>query len=158
MRESAHEERTVISSRIGYVLCLVPAVLFVAGCGSGDSPVPPDETYDPSNVVGKIDTSLPADQQARQEAINKVFLEIHNGTSFEQLSQFLPDAILQESGEQFMEGKFYLTRWEFKGAPSGNDVPVTVYLSTDDRGEDEAPVDRVYTVTGSRGRWQIKRK
>ena len=134
------------------------SLLLVAVLGCGEPTVPPDEAYDPEEMQGTVDTSLPPALQAKQEAILEVFDALQRGVPIDMLSEEVSGISFQESAESFFEDTIRLERWEFSAQPVGNDVPVVVYLAEDDAGEDLRQQDRVYTVLGAPGRFTIRRK
>ena len=139
-------------------LPLGPSLLLVAVLGCGEPTVSPDEAYDPEELQGTVDTTLPPDLQARQEAILELFDALQRGVPIDTLDQEISGISFQESEESFFEDTIRLERWEFSGKPSGNDVPVTLFLAKDDAGEDLLEQERVYTVAGAPGRFTIRRK
>lgn len=129
------------------------AVLTVVGCGGGND-VATDHPYTPEDNVGKVDTSLPPDLQARQRAIKQILDGLMNmETDFEHFENYTPNIRFTESEESF--GVMY--GWKFNGKPSGTDVPVTIFLGEDDEMKPTDPSDRVYSVTGN-GTYTITRK
>lgn len=134
------------------------SLLVVAALGCGEPTVSPDEAYDPEELQGTVDTTLPPALQARQEAIFELFDALQRGVPIDTLDQEISGISFQESEESFLEDTIRLERWEFSGKPLGNDVPVTLFLAKDDAGEDLLERERVYTVSGAPGRFTIRRK
>jgi hypothetical protein len=134
------------------------SLLLVAVLGCGEPTVSPDEAYDPEELQGTVDTTLPPDLQARQEAIFELFDALQRGVPIDMLDQEVSGISFQESEESFLGDTIRLERWEFSGKPSGSDVPVTLFLAKDDVGEDLLEQQRVYTVSGAPGRFSIRRK
>jgi hypothetical protein len=130
-------------------------LLLLLGCGTGSGPV---ETYKPHEYQGQVDTSLSPELQATQKVVKRVLDELQRGTGYESLPELHPDVRLSESREAFFDGAIGLARWNFDGPPSGNDVPVVLYLREDSPTNPERQVRRTYTVTGSAGQYTIARK
>lgn len=125
------------------------------GCG-GDQAAQP--VYDPTEYQGEVDTSLPPELQEKQEALKRVFDELQRRTGYDSLPDVLPDYRLTETRESFFGNTLALEKWDFNGRPSGNDVPVVVQLLEDTPEESLRKEERVYTVTGSMGKYVIQRK
>ena len=140
------------------LLSLSPVLLLLATAGCGEPTVPPEEAYAPEKLAGSVDTSLPKELQEKQRVIRKVLVTLQEAIDFDDLPGYHPDVRFTESLEGFLEGTINLARWDFNGRPTGDDVPLVVFLSEDTTGRNERRVERVYTVTGSPGRWTISRK
>jgi len=139
-------------------LPLGTSLFLVALLGCGEPTVSPDDAYDPESLQGTVDTTLPPALQARQEAVLELFDALQRGVPIDMLDQELSGIGFQESEESFLEGAIRLERWEFNGKPSGDEVPVTLFLAKDDAGEDLLQRQRVYLVSGATGRFTIRRK
>jgi hypothetical protein len=146
----------------GSLPCRLPAaagllLLFAAaGCG-GD----PERTETGLGAgVGEVDTSLPPAQQARQEVIRRILITLQEGTvKIEALSGALHDVRFDEPADSFYEGAIGLARWNFAGPPRGDNVQVVLMLrEPSSAGGGLRRVERVYTVSGSEGRWSVGRK
>jgi hypothetical protein len=139
-------------------LILTASLLTASGCG--EATIPPEDAYDPEEVAGKVDPGLPSGLQAKQEALRKVLAELQQGVEIEFLSDYLDDVRFMETSEGFLEGALDLERWDFNGKPTGNDVPVVLFLAKEnpDGTRREVRVERVYTVTGVPGGYFIRRK
>lgn len=136
-----------------------PSILMLAAAvGCGENEIPPEEAYTP--VSGDVDTSLPPDLQEKQQALKSILDALSvEGVDLDQLLDQNPNLRFNESSEEFYErGGINLDGWEFNGKPVGNDLPVVLYLNLDSTGRNKLKVERVYTVTGSRGRFTITRK
>ena len=138
------------------LLCLSFSAVAFLGCG--EPTVPPDEAYDPEKMQGTVDTTLPPELRAKQEAILEAFDALQRGVPIDMLAEEVSGIRFTESAESFFEDTIRLERWEFNGRPTGNDVPVVLYLAEDDAGENLRQRDRIYTVSGSPGRFTITRK
>jgi hypothetical protein len=120
-----------------------------AGCSRGQAAGPSD------TVNGKVDTSLPPEQQAKQEAVRKMFVGFQTGT-------LVPGVAIQGRSEQIFNEATRTTSWEFNGPPKGNEVPVVLHF--DDKagspGNPKAPkkLERVFLVTGGGDLFKIARK
>ncbi len=134
------------------------AVLSSMAVGCGESEVGPNEAYDPAQLQGTVDSSLPGPLQSKQQALGRILVSILEGIDIDALSGYHPDVQFRETTEEFLEGAINLARWDFNGSPTGDDVPVVLYLSADSSGRKERRVERVYTVTGSPERRTIQRK
>lgn len=135
-----------------------PSILLLAllvGCARRE--IPPEEAYVPQ--TGTVDPSLPAPLQAKQQALKSVLDALSiEGIDFDELASD-PKLEFQETAEEFLEeGAINLAGWDFNGKPAGNDLPVVLYLNLDSTGRNQRKVERVYTVTGSPGRFTISRK
>ena len=133
-------------------------VLLPMTVGCAEKAIPPEESYNPEEVQGTVDSSLPRAVQAKQEALQRILVSLHEGIEVDALSGYHSDLQFQETLDEFLEGTINLARWDFNGTPTDNDVPVVLYLSVDSSGGNERRVERVYTVTGSPGRLTIRRK
>ena len=134
------------------------AVLTALLVGCGEETVPPEQSYDPQQDSGEVDASLPQALQVKQRVLQGVLNELQTGTEVEFLRNYLPDVRFQETQEKFDEGTLGVARWDFGGKPTGNDVPVVLWLSLDSSGKNEKKVERIYSVGGSAGAYTIARK
>jgi hypothetical protein len=137
----------------------VMSLPLAAGCGGGAA----GEVYRPETFQGQVDTSLPQDLQAKQEALRRLLNGLQEGFGeAAALRIFLPDVDFRESFEQFFAGQKRLVRWDFHGVPQGNDVPVVLYFDDKDAGpasqETERREERVYSVAFSGRRATIARR
>lgn len=139
-------------------LSLASTLLLLTAVGCGEATVPPDKAYYPENLQGTVNKSLPRDLQEKQEAVAAVLGYLLEDGTFESLPEDVPEARFKESLEEFLEGTLNLARWDFDGDPTGDDVPVVLYFNKDSTGENQVEVKRVYTVSGSPGRYTIRRK
>ena len=140
------------------LLCISPVLLLAASIGCGQGEIPPEEAFAPEKLMGHVDESLPPELQAKQKVLKRILVSLEEGVDFDYLPEEHPDVQLEESMEDFLEGTINLARWDFNGPPAGDGVPVVLYFSRDTSGRNERRVTRVYTVTGSKGRWTISRK
>lgn len=140
-------------------ICFGLLVVGLSGCGQG---IDPEKVYRPEAFQGKVDTSLKPTQQAQQEAVRRLFAGLQEGFSEEALHEFVPGIEFGETYDKFMEGAEKLARWEFAGAPQGNDVRVVLFLQDPPRAGGDLPaerrVERTYLVAGSGKRFSISRK
>lgn len=140
-------------------LPLLFALPLLVAIGCGESTVAPEDVFDPAKLQGTVDTSLPPHLQAKQEALATVFnLMIESGMDFEDMREEKAGVTVEESMEDFLEGTVELAQWDFNGKPSGDDVPVVLFLAEDSSGKNTRRVERVYTVLGSPGRITVSRK
>ncbi len=139
-------------------LWIAMALLLPLAIGCGEPVVAPEEAYDPEQLQGTVDSSLPRPLQVKQETLQRVLVSLQEGIEVDSLSDYHPDVQFRETPDDFLEGAINLARWDFNGEPAGNDVPVVLHLSVDSSGRNERRVERVYTVTGSPGRLTIQRK
>ncbi len=136
-----------------------PSLLLLAAVvGCGQKQVPPDEPY--AGMSGEVDTSLPPDLQAKQQALKSLFDVLSlQSRGLGQLPGQNPSLKFNESLEDFLEpGAIGLAGWDFDGQPRGNHVPVVLHLNLDATGRHVLEVNRVYTVSGAEGRLTIDRK
>ena len=142
-----------------FKLIRFPSILLLAAAvGCGEKEIPPEEAYTP--VSGDVDTSLSPELQQKQQALKSILDALSvEGLDLDQLPEQYPGLRFNESAEEFYERSgINLDGWEFNGKPVGNDLPVVLYLNLDSTGRKKLKVERVYTVTGSRGRFTISRK
>ena len=129
---------------------------------AADEGIDPDKVYRPEAFQGKVDTSLKPDQQAKQEAVRRLFAGLQEGFSEEALPEFVPGIQFGETYDKFMEGAEKLARWEFAGAPQGNDVRVVLFLQDPPQAGGDLPperrVERTYLVSGGGKNFRITRK
>jgi len=140
----------------GAFLLAVAVLAALAGCG--ETVIPPEDAFDPEQVAGTVDESLPPKLRAKQEALSRFLTEIQ---AFEPIDFFGPDhaeIYFRESHENFYDGTLTLARWRFDGPPEGDDVPVVLTFDMDQSGTNRQEVQRVYRVTRSSGRFVIQRK
>ena len=139
-----------------YVLTFTCLAAIAVGCG--EAAVPIEESYDPQQNSGEVDTGLPDALQAKQRIVQIVLNALsQENIEIEFLSNSYPEVKFTETAEGFDEDTLGLARWDFNGKPAGNDVPVVLWLSLDSSGENERKVERVYTVTGY-GEYVVARK
>ena len=126
----------------------------VTGCGGSS-----DFVATPESLVGKVDSTLPAEAQKKQQAVLRFLAAMQEGVGdAEQLQLVAPGIRFKEFGS-FLEGAGRLARWEFEGAPNGNNVSVKLYFDSQASG----PIDpsrlqlkqRTYVVSGSGNSIQI---
>ena len=126
------------------------------GCGEGT--VDPEDAYNPEALQGVVDTGLPPQARAKQEALKAILDSVHELVGFDELPLAHPGIRFAESRDGFFEGTLGLHGWEFDGPPAGNDVPVLLQLYEDSSGKNIRQSKRVYMVTGSPGRTMIRRR
>jgi hypothetical protein len=113
----------------------------------------------PESLVGKVDTTLPADAQKKQQAVSRFLAAMQEGVGDAEQLQLVAPGIRFKEFDTFLEGAGRLARWEFEGVPSGNKVNVKLYFDSQASG----PIDpkrlqlkqRSYVVTGSGNSVQI---
>ncbi|MBN1908291.1 MAG: hypothetical protein JW818_01005 [Pirellulales bacterium] len=115
-------------------------LVLVTGCDP--SHAPPEKADSPRNFQGKVDTSLPAQQQAKQQAIITALTALQRDSHF----RGARGVRVQESPEVFLDGALDLLRWDFDGSPNGNDVPVRLWLQEPGSPATEREVRRTYRV------------
>ena len=138
---------------------VISSLPLAIGCGGRVS----GEVYRAEAFQGKVNTSLPAEQQARQVALRKLLNGLQEGMGeTAALRIFLPDVNFRESFEQFFEGQKRLVRWDFNGVPNGKEVPVVLVFDDKDSGPVNAAaerrVERVYLVSASGRQATIARR
>ena len=127
---------------------VLPLLLGVGAWGCSDRPseIVVDSLW-PEDYRGTVDESLPARQQARQEALAELLNYLQTDEDFEGLPESFPDLRFSESRDTFLEGMFDLYGWDFAGPQQGDDVPVKLILREDlDPEFPEREVKRVYAV------------
>ena len=139
------------------LLSLLPVLLLAASGGCGKAEIPAEKAYAPEKLAGHVDPGLPPELQAKQEALARILISLHEGIDFDYLPEEHPDVRFDESPESFLEGTVNLARWDFNGSPAGDDVPVVLHFSLDTTGHNQRRVERVYVVTGLPGSWTIGR-
>jgi len=138
-------------------ICSVFLVLLAAGCG--EPTIAPEDSYEPAELQGTVDTSLPPELQKKQQALYDVLSVLQRGVAVDDVSGYTPNVRFQETPESFLpSGTLDLARWAFDGKPTGNDVPVVMHFTLDSPGGETKEEKRVYTVTGSGGQMVIRRK
>lgn len=136
--------------------CLFAACLIVvAGCGQPA----PERIYDPQEASGQVDTSLPPSLQEKQAALKQVLDKLAiQRVDPEYLSEHLPNIRFKETNDSFREGTLGLARWDFDGQPKGSDIPVVLYMETENPDNPEKAIKRVYRVSGGGNAFTITRK
>lgn len=133
-------------------------LIFAAGCG-GETVVPVDESYNPDEIEGQVDESLPAPLKVKQAALKRFLGRMVEGIAVEDVRGYEEDLNFTETEEKFWPANLgEIARWKFDGKPTGNDVPIEITFSGDDPEAEEQPQKRVYTVTGRPGNFTIARK
>jgi hypothetical protein len=126
-------------TRLPYVLLWLLAI-GISGCGENSSPEP---------VVnwGVVDTSLPAEQQAYQDALMRLFTTLQSGVPPEQIGYTHPDLEFAETVEQFHGEGIHLAGWDWNGPPQKNKLPVRLEITLDEPpGDKTVTYERVYQV------------
>jgi len=133
-------------------------LILAAGCG-GETVVPVDESYNPEEIQGKVDESLPTPLKAKQAALKRFLGRMVEGIAVEDVRGYEADLDFTETEVAFWPADLgSIARWKFDGKPTGNDVPIEITFSGDDPEAEEQPQKRVYTVTGRAGNYTIARK
>jgi len=130
-------------------------VLLLAGCSSsGDS----DYLYDAADFRPGVDTSLPPEMQAKQDALIRAFKLLQEGRGKEELEEVYTDIRLIESSKRFYGEGAQLHLFEWNGPPSGDDLPVRMVMIKDEPGLPKVEYERVYSVTNKSSVFVIRRK
>lgn len=129
------------------------ACVFLSAC-TAEPPPPPK----PQELRGEVDKTLPPAQQEKQRILKRILDELQSRTHYTAIQQYHADVQVTESLESYMEGTLGLARWNFNGKPDKDDVPVVLFMMEDLPNDPERRVERVYTVTGSPGKYTISRK
>ncbi len=142
-----------------WMLLLVSSAPFVAGCGSASA----QQDAQPRSFQGQVDTSLPADKQARQQALKKFLNAVMEGVGDAGgLSIYAPGVDFRGRYEDFNGTSGRLVRWEFNGQPSGNDVPVVLFFADQTTGlvtsENEKRAEKIFAVSPAGSRFSITQK
>lgn len=145
-------ERTLV------ILMCFAALPFI-GCGGSNK----NEVFDVRTLQGKVDAGLPAEAQAKQDALRRLLNGLQEGIGEKSaLEIFVPGIDYHENFERFFDGHKRLTRWEFNGPPVRDEVPVVLHFDDLDNGPinptGEIRVERVYLVSRSGTRFSISRK
>jgi len=155
---SRFSERTCTNRREtktgGMSACAIALFLIVGGAGCS-RPVP-DEIYEPENWQGEIDTSLPADTQAKQDAIIRLFSAIQQ-VGIERISWDCPDVRFSESFDEFFGNSIGIHRWEWDGVPIDNNLSVRIHFEQDDPTAPKTVEVRTYKVSRSGNGFVVKR-
>ena len=130
-----------------------------ADCGRGEA----GQVQEPQHVQGRVDTTLPAELQAKQRAVRRLLNGLQEGVGDAAgLAIYSPGIVYREKFEDFFNGAGQLARWEFNGRPQGNEVPVVLYFDDQNSGlvnpENVRREERVYLVSGSGQQYTISRK
>jgi len=143
------------SNPVWLPLAAILALPLFGGCG--EPVIPPEESFDLTEIQGTVDTSLPPELQEKQQAIRDVFESLTRGIDVDTLPEYHPGLTFTETVDEFYAGGAVdLDHWKFDGAPTGNEVPVVMYFDVE--AEELKEEHRVYTVTGSPGNRTISRK
>ncbi len=141
------------------VFPLASVLLLGALIGCGRPTVAPEDVFNPGKLQGTVDTNLPDHLQAKQQALAAAFEVIMvEFVEPESVAENVPGVQFLETNDEFMEGTIELSRWDFNGEPTGNDVPVVMFFLEDGPEQKQRRVERVYTVTGGAGAATIGRK
>ena len=116
-----------------------------------------------ATLQGRVDTTLPAELQAKQQAVRRLLNGLQEGVGDAAgLAIYAPGIVYREKFEDFFNGAGQLARWEFSGRPQGNEVPVVLYFDDQNSGlvnpENVRREERVYLVSGSGQQYTISRK
>lgn len=117
-------------------------ILAVGVGGCGESPPPA-----PMVNWGVVDTALPPDQQAYQDALMRLLTTLQSGVPAEQIGYSQPDLEFSETTERFHEEGIHLARWNWNGPPQQNKLPVRLEITLDEPpGDKTVTYERVYQV------------
>ncbi len=131
-------------------------VFTTPGCQRGEA------HFEPRELEGTVDTSLPKPLQAKQEVLARWLRGMQQGIGeIAGLRLMVPGVDMKESFDQFYNQHKRLVRWEFNGKPVGVEVPVILYFDDVESGVyDERTLhreERVYAANNTGNRWTIAR-
>ena len=131
----------------------------LTGCGGATS----DQVFDARRLQGTVDTALPPETQAKQEALRRLLNGLQDGIGEKgALNLFVPGVDYLENFDAFYDGHKRLVRWEFNGQPTRDDIPVLLCFDDVESGPidpaKEKRVERVYVVSRSGQRYAIARR
>lgn len=133
---------------------------WLAGCGGSQ----PDKMFDVRELQGKVDTTLPASAQERQEALRRLLNGLQEGAGDKAaLAIYAPGIDFRESFPAFFDGHKRLVRWDFVGKPNRDEIAVSLFFDDIDSGPVDPKQlrqsDRTYVVSTTAGRrFAISRK
>jgi hypothetical protein len=131
------------------VLAVALLLPLAGGCGRASAVAQSD------NTSGRVDTSLPPEHQAKQEAVRKMLRGFQTGT-------LVPGVAVQGRTGQILDDASKATSWEFAGPPKGDEVPVVFHFdkqgSSPASSKNPKQVERVFLVTGGGDLFKITRK
>ncbi len=125
-------------------------IFLVLTVSSGCRKSEPEEIFAPENWQGEINTELPKETQAQQDAIIRLLGAIQL-VGIEHYHWDCPDIKFNVSFAEFFEDAVGIHKWEWSGEPSKNGFPVRLFLEKDDPTEEKTIAKRIFTVT-RRGR------
>ncbi len=117
--------------------------------------------FEPRDLEGKVDTTLPKPLQAKQEVVARWLRGMQQGIGeLAGLRLLVPGVDMKESFDEFYNQHKRLCVGN-SGKPQGNDVPVVLYFDEVESGVfDESKLvreERTYSANGSGNRWTIAR-
>ena len=124
----------------------------ITGCGHP----PPEEIYEPENWQGEINTNLPAETQAQQDAIIRLFSAIQQ-VGIERIRWDCPDVRFSESFDEFFGSTVGIHRWEWTDEPVDDAFSVRIHFEQDNPTAPKIVEDRVYKVTRPGNGFSVKR-
>ena len=104
------------------------------------------EPYEPERGRGAIDTKLPADQRAKQEALARLLEAFRGGIHPQDLQNEEPDLVFKESDKQFYADAARVLSWDWAEPASGNRFFVKLTMQKDEPGLVTVDVKRAYQV------------
>jgi len=116
-------------------------LLFLGGCAE-QTPEP----FDPERGRGGIDSSLPPEQRAKQDALARLLEAFRRGIHAEDLGRDEPDLVFQEPEEQFYAEGARLWNWDWASPPRGDRFAVKLTMQKDEPGLVTVDVERTYQV------------
>lgn len=137
------------------VACIAALAVWMIGCGTSSSQPPMTVT----KMLGKVDASLPDDQQQKQRVVKLVLDEIWRGTAVPDLEKNISGVRFDTTREAFFGDYLGLSRWDFVGPPEGDIVRVSLTFWRENsryEREDMPEEQRAFRVTGSSGRYVVQ--
>ena len=133
------------------VVVLTIVALSACGCGKRDVATPLVQW-------GVVDESLPAEQRARQVALQRLFKAIQSGTSLRHVKNYEPDLDFQEAERVFFQEGIALRSWDWSGQPEQDRLRVHLeFLLDEPPGDKTVAYDRAYRVNRQGSRFVIQR-
>lgn len=133
------------------IVVLTMAALTTGGCGKRDVATPLVQW-------GVVDESLPAEQRARQVALQRLFKAIQSGTSLRHVKNYEPDLEFQETDAAFFQEGISLRTWDWAGPPEQDRLRVHMeFLLDEPPGDKTVAYDRAYRVSRQGNRFVIQR-
>jgi hypothetical protein len=141
------------------LLLLLLSLAAIGGCSQSSA----QTTFTAASYQGKVDTTLSAELQAKQQALRKFLNAVLEGVGDAGgLAIYAPGIDFRAKYEDLNGTSGRLVRWDFNGRPSGNDVPVVLVYVDPATGlvtpENERKVEKTFAVVRGGNRFSISPK